>query len=464
MDLVTQGSSGGGISLTGRTAPHSIEAEMAVLGAILTNERAIDMVADLRAEDFYHPSHKLVYAAAVALSERGRQVDLITIHEELRAREQLEEVGGSAYLSELQLMVPFTLHTEEYARIVQEHSRRRRLLQAAFQVIDYAYDETRTTVDAVDRAQQVIFDATTERDTTDFVPLADLLRETMNEIEVARTENKRVRGVPSGFYDLDHKTSGFQKGNLIILAARPSMGKSSMALNVAEHVAINEKIPVAMFSLEMSKQELVARILCSMARVNSNDVRTGQLSDEALTRIVRALGPLEQAPIYLNDQPIMSVMTLRAKARRLKALEPNLGLIIVDYLQLMAGEGSRREDNRVQEISLISRSLKGLARELDVPVMALSQLNRAPEARTGDEKGRPMLADIRESGSIEQDADVVMFIYRPEVYQRDAPPEVKGTAEIILAKHRNGPTGSVHLRFFGNYTRFENMDRTGRQG
>ncbi|MHB8573619.1 MAG: replicative DNA helicase [Candidatus Dormibacteria bacterium] len=451
------------MSLEGRVLPHNPESEQAVLGVLMLSEEAIDKVIDiLQVDDFHLPEHRAIFSAALALNERGHKVDLITVTSELKARQDFDRAGGTAYLSELQQMVPYTIHVEDYARAVAEQSRRRRLIQAGLQVIDVAFESGLQISEITDRAQQVVYEAATDRAAQDFSVLSELLKPALDQMEKARTEGRMITGVRTGFYDLDLKTSGFQPGNLIILAGRPSMGKTSLALNMAQYAAVKDNVPVCIFSLEMSSTELTTRVLCAEARINAAAVRTSP-TDGDITNAARAVGRLERAPLFINDQATLTVTQLRSKARRLKSLHPEMGLIVVDYLQLLVGESKRRDDNRVQEVSAITRSLKGLARELEVPILVLSQLNRAPENRTGDEKGRPQLSDLRESGSIEQDADLVLFVYRPEYYQRENP-DLVGKAELIIGKHRNGPVGTVNLRFEGKYTRFEPMDTSGRDG
>jgi replicative DNA helicase len=435
-----------------KVPPHSLEAEAAVLGACLLDNAAIDRVVEfVSPEDFYREAHRKIFRAILDLSERSEPADLLTVAEHLRARGELAEVGGAAYLSELADRAISAANTAQYARIVREKATLRTLIGAAAEIVARGF-EAREDVDRfLDEAEHAIYQVAERKVKTSFTRVGSMIMDTFRHIEQLYERKEMVTGVPTGFLDLDRMTAGLQPSDLIIVAGRPSMGKTSFCLNIAEHVAIDKGIGVAVFSLEMSKEQLVLRMLCSQARVDLNKVRTGFLSARDFPRLATAAGRLAEAPIYIDDTPSLSALELRAKARRLRRdREANLGLVIVDYLQLMRGSGSA--DSREQEISEISRSLKALAKELNVPVIALSQLNRQVESRNPP---KPRMADLRESGAIEQDADLIAFIYRDEVYNPNSRDE--GKAEIIVAKQRNGPTGEVMLAFRKEYTRFENL-------
>lgn len=436
-----------------RIPPHSIEAEQSVLGSMLLDREAVAVAADgLKPEDFYLDAHKEIFDAMVEIFDRGEPVDLVTVVEELRQRTTLNAVGGVSYITDLSMTVPSTANIKYYVGIVEEKSILRRLISACNDVIRESY-EAREDIDIiVDHAEKKIFEVTQRNTTTDFEPVKTILLDTYTKIEELSKNKGKVIGIPTGFIDLDQKTSGLHPSDFILVAARPSMGKTSFVLNIAQYAALRANVPTAIFSLEMSKDQLVQRMLSSESNVELQKIRTGELTEEEWIKLVEAAGPLSQAPIYIDDTPGISVMEMRSKARRLK-MEKGLGLIVIDYLQLMSGRG--RAENRQQEISEISRSLKALARELSVPVITLSQLSRAPEARTDH---RPMLSDLRESGAIEQDADVVMFLYRDEYYNPDT--EKKNIAELIIAKQRNGPTGTVELVWLGQFTKFVNYERT----
>jgi replicative DNA helicase len=434
-----------------RGAPWSPEAEQAVLGAML-----LDQDASLRAVElldhsaFYKEAHRRLFRAMVALSEQRSVIDHVTLRDELNRRNELELVGGLDYLAELVDSVATAANLEHHARIVHDKAVLRRLIEASTQTITEAYDARLAASELLDVAEARIFKIAQERRTEGFTRIKEMLWPTMERIEVLQKSGKKVTGVPSGFADLDELTSGFQASELSIVAARPSMGKTALCLNIAAQAAV-EGHGVAIFSLEMSRDSLVQRLLCAEARVNSQAVRRGTLRDRDFTNLARAAGVLQQCPMWVDDTASITLLEMRSKARRLKA-EHDLGLIVVDYLQLM--RSPEYAENRVQEVSDISRSLKALARELEVPVLALSQLSRASEQRGGDKK--PQLSDLRDSGALEQDADVVIFIHRPEYYDRDDE-SIRGQAEIILAKNRNGPTGAVKLRFASEYTRFDSF-------
>jgi replicative DNA helicase len=432
--------------------PYSIEAEQSVLGSMLLSKEAIFVAAErLRAEDFYKESHRKIFDSILELNENGEPVDLITLTELLRTKRQIEQVGGAVYLTTLTEAVPTTSNISYYCDIVQEKSLLRRLIETSSDILSMAYEPKEDVENVLDKAERMIFEIVQKRRVENYFHIKDILLSTFERIEELYNSEGGITGVPTGFYDLDEMTSGFQPSDLILIAARPSMGKTSFALNIAQNAAIRNKIPVAIFSLEMSKEQLVQRMLCSESNVDSHRLRTGRLQDDDWPRLARAMGPLSEAPIYIDDTPAISSIEIRAKARRLKA-EKGLGLIIIDYLQLMSGRSNA--ENRQQEISEVSRSLKALARELSVPVVALSQLSRAPEMRADH---KPVLSDLRESGSQEQDSDLVAFLYRDDYYNPDS--EKKNIAEIIIAKQRNGPTGTVELVWLAKYTKFANIER-----
>jgi replicative DNA helicase len=437
----------------GRVPPHNLEAEASVLGSLMLDRNAIVRVADfLRPEDFYLDHHAQVYRASLNLYDRADPIDLLTLAAELEKMRVLERVGGQAFLAELESGVPTAANVEYYGHLVEEAATKRKLISAGGRITALGFDESTPASQALDTAEGVIFNIAEGRITQDFVALKDILKTTWDQIEQIHKDQSVLSGVPSGFNDLDAKTGGFQKSDLIIIAARPGVGKTSLTLNIAQHASIQYKIPVAIFSLEMSEQQLVTRLLCSEASVDSYRLRTGLLKDAEWPRIAQAMGALSEAQIYIDDSPNLSVMEMRTKARRLKSAN-NLGLIIVDYLQLMQG---RNQENRVQEVSDISRGLKSLARELQIPVIACSQLSREPEKRPDH---RPQLSDLRESGTLEQDSDLVLFIYRDRFYNDNVPEDKRNIAEIIIAKHRNGPTGKLELLFIDEQTKFANLDR-----
>jgi len=443
-------------SQDGRLPPQAVEVEQAVLGAILFDSEAIGRIVELlKPEDFYKKAHRLIYQAAVELFERNEPIDLTLVSERLRKRDELDEIGGRVTLIELSDSVATSAHIEHHARIVREKSVLRHLITTSTGIVKECYEASGEIEELLDKAEQNIFSISENQARQDFILMGDILPGTFQEIDEFHRRGGQITGIATGFAELDSLTAGMHKGDLIIVAGRPSMGKTAFALNMAEHVAIREDIPVGVFSLEMSKEQLALRMLCSLARVSSHALRTGRLRNDEFPKLSAATGPLSEKKIYIDDTAGRSVLEMRAKARRLKA-QQDLGLIVVDYLQMMRGGG--KMENRQQEISLISRSLKGLAKELNIPVVALSQLSRAPEQRGGDRK--PQLADLRESGAIEQDADVVMFIYRPERYDIKKDSEgrsVENVAEIIVSKQRNGPTGVVRLAFLKDYVRFDNL-------
>lgn len=436
--------------------PQNLDAEMSVLGAMLLDREAIGHAIEaLSAESFYKEAHAKIYAAIVELFDANHPVDIITLTEHLGKRKEIEAVGGASYISMLLDAVPSAANISHHLRIVRDKFLLRRLITAASGIVSRCYDGREDVNELLDGAEKEIFDIAQRRDTQGFVKIGELIKHSIETVESLYQKKEYVTGVPTGYTDLDTKTAGLQPSDLIIIAARPSMGKTSLALNIAEHAAITARIPTAIFSLEMAREQLVLRMLCSHARVNAHNVRTGFISEKHdFPRLVNAAGKLAAAPIYIDDSPSISVLEMRAKARRLSSRE-RIGLVIVDYLQLMRSY-SRKTENRQQEISEISRSLKALARELNIPVIVLSQLNREAEQRPDH---RPKLSDLRESGAIEQDADVVMLLFREEYYDPDND-EAKGKAEVIIAKQRNGPVGVVKLTFLEECTHFENY--TGR--
>ena len=432
--------------------PQNLEAEESVLGAMLLSPTAIGTVTEiLDASDFYRESHATIYRAALVLWGKGEPVDAITLANELEERSEIDRVGGTARIAELAALVPATANVEHYARIVKETATLRSLIRAGHEIVRLGHDRPGETTDLVDRAEKIIFDLAQQRVTGDFAHIESLLKESFERITSLYESGVDITGIPSGFRDLDRLTSGFQPGNLIILAARPSMGKSALALCMAANLGVRFQQPVALFTLEMSKSEVTQRLMCSEAKVESNRLRSGKLAPDDWPRLTAACDKLMKAPIYVDDTGSITMMELRSKARRLKSREPNLGLIVVDYLQLMTSGGT--VENRVQEVSQISRHLKVLARDLDVPILALSQLSRAVESR---QDKRPILSDLRESGSIEQDADLVFFVYRDEYYNPEDT-DSQGVAEIILAKHRNGPTDALKLSFLKRYAKFADL-------
>jgi len=433
-----------------KVPPHSIEAEESVLGGILLDNNALDRAIELIiAEDFYRDAHRKIMRAIIELSERHEPVDLVTLSDALRGRNELQDVGGASYLAELAERVPTAANVAYYARIVKDKAILRALIETSTEIAMRSYEAPANVETFLDQAEHQIFALSERKTRPSFFRVRDIVIESMKAVEQLYERQELVTGVPSGFVDLDKKTAGLQPGDLIIVAGRPSMGKTAFALNIAQYAALEGKTGVAVFSLEMSKEQLVFRMLCSEARVDQSKVRAGYAAQRDYPKLAIAADRLSEAPIYIDDTPALSVLELRAKARRLKReREANLGLVVVDYLQLMRGISS---DSREQEISSISRSLKALAKELSLPVMALSQLNRQVESR-GDKK--PVMADLRESGAIEQDADVIMFLFRPVVY--DPKNADEHDAEVIIGKQRNGPTGIVPLTFFSEYTRFEN--------
>jgi replicative DNA helicase len=435
-----------------RVPPHSLEAEVSVLGAaLLSRNAASEAVEVLTPDHFYRNAHRTVFEGVQDLLSLGEPIDTVTLTEWLARRDRLDEVGGPAALHDLTVAVPTAANAAYYARIVRERALLRRLIDAGTAVAKLGYESTEDADTVVDRAESLIYDVAQSGVTSEYAKLGDLLNESFEQIEKLAEQGSEVTGLSTGFDDLDRLTAGLQPQNLIIVAARPAMGKSSLSLGIAQFVTVKLRRPAIIFSLEMSKLEIVNRMLSAEARIDSSKLRTGRLEDTDWRKLGDALGSLSEAPLFIDDTPSISLMEIRAKCRRLKQKE-GLDLVIVDYLQLMSSH--RRVDNRQQEVAEISRGMKMLAKELDVPVIALSQLSRQPESRTDK---RPQLADLRESGSIEQDADIVGFIYRDEVYDEESPD--KGIAELIISKHRNGATGVVKLAFLNHLTKFANLAR-----
>lgn len=437
----------------GKVPPHDLEAEQAIIGSMLTDKDAvISAIEVLKAEDFYREDNKAIYEAIFNLYNRAEPIDIITVKSELESMGKFEQVGGLEYLAELPEKVPTTANAMKYIKIVEEKSTLRNLIKTANEIIELGYNPAEEVEDIMEASEKKIFDIMQNKNQKGYTPIKDVLVESFTKLEELYNRKQHITGVPSGFVDLDYRTAGFHGSELILIAARPAMGKTAFVLNIATNAAVKANVPVAVFSLEMSKDQLVNRILCSEAMVDSNKVRTGKLEEDDWTKLAGSIGPLSESNIYIDDTPGISITEIRAKCRKLK-LEKNIGMVIIDYLQLIQGS-NKRSGSREQEISEISRSLKILAKELDVPVIALSQLSRAAEQRPDH---RPMLSDLRESGAIEQDADIVMFLYRDDYYNPDS--EKKGIAEVIIAKHRGGSTGTVELLWLGSYTKFVSPER-----
>lgn len=451
----------GRTSFSGRQPPWSEEAEISVLSAMLIDGEAVARAVEIIDEAaFYKEANRRVYRGMIRLYSRGEVIDPVTLSDELKSASELEGVGGMAYLARLVDAVPTSANIEYHCRILRDKAILRRLIESATDIIQDAYEAPAGDVDeTLDHAEARIFQIAQASKREGFVPIKSILWPTFERIEELQRHPGAVTGVASGFGDLDNMTAGFQRGDLVVVAGRPSMGKTALALNFAQHAAIEGEVPVAIFSLEMSKESLVQRMLCAEGRVDAGRLRRGRLRDDEYTRLATAAGHLNTAPIWIDDTPAISPLELRAKARRLAA-DTDLGLLLVDYMQLMSGP--RNVENRQQEISAISRSLKAIAKELNLPVIALSQLSRGPEQRTDK---RPLLSDLRESGAIEQDADLVMFVYREEVYRKsddmfdEKGESLEGKAELIIGKQRNGPTGTLRLFFHKSYTLFESVAR-----
>ncbi|GFO64967.1 replicative DNA helicase [Geomonas paludis] len=433
--------------------PQSIEAEMSILGGILVDNEAINRVLEvLSPEEMYRESHRKIMRAMIELNERGEPCDLITMTTILRKKGELEEVGGGAYLATLVDFVPMAANISYYCKIVKEKYITRKLISAATDIVSNGFEDKVEVEELLDSAQKVIFEISENKLRPSYYKVSDILKDTIKNIELLYEKKELVTGVPTGYTDLDKLTAGFHAGDLVIIAGRPAMGKTTFALNVAQYAAVDsdKKFPAAIFSLEMPKEQLVERLLCSASRVDLTRLRSGHLQENDWPKLIKGAGLLHNSKIFIDDTPSITVMELRSKARRLKA-EHDIGIIVIDYLQLM--RGGANSESRQQEISEISRSLKALAKELGIPVIALSQLNRSLEQRTDK---RPMMSDLRESGAIEQDADIIMFVYRGEVYDKENE-DLKGKAEVIIGKHRSGPIGTVDLAFRGEFTRFENL-------
>jgi len=432
-----------------KVPPQNLEVERAVLGAMLLDKEAIPKVLQIipSSDSFYSEIHRLIYKGIIDLFNKGKPVDLVALREEFRKQGKLRQVGGSAYLADLVNEVPTVANVGYYAQIVREKQILRDLLKVSYSISSLAYEDSMDLDVILDKAQSLIFEVTQQRIKTSFVHIKETLKEVFDRVETLCEKKEHVTGIPTGFIELDRLTSGFQPSDLIVVAGRPSIGKTSFVLNIAQYVGSRARIPVVIFSLESAKEQLVERMLCAEARVDTQKLRTGFLSEKDWSRLTDAAGLLADAPIYIDDTPNMSVLELRAKARQLK-VEHGIKMVVVDYLQLM--EGDRQLENRQQQISEISRSLKALAKELQVPVVAISQLSRAVEQR---QDKRPLLSDLRESGAIEQDADVVLSLYRESYYTRR--PEDEGTAEVIINKQRHGPVGKIQLTFIREYARFE---------
>jgi replicative DNA helicase len=436
----------------GRLQPQNVEAEQSVLGSMLLEKEVISTITEiLKCEDFYREDHREIFEAIMDLFDRAEPVDLITVSEQLKLRGTLDNVGGLDYLANIASSVPTTANAKHYAKIVEEKSILRNLIRTSSEIVNMGFEASEEVSYVIDRAEKGIFDILQKRNLQGFAHIKDILVDTFSKLEELYNNKGHITGIPTGFADLDFKTAGLQNSDLILIAARPAMGKTAFALNIAQYAAVHAHVPVAIFNLEMSKEQLVNRMLSNEAMVDSQKMRTGKLEDDDWQKMAKALGPLSGAPIYIDDTAGTNIMEIRAKSRRLK-LEKNIGLIVIDYLQLMQGRG--KNENRQQEISEISRSLKILAKELNVPIVTLSQLSRGPESRADH---RPMLSDLRESGAIEQDADIVMFLYRDDYYNPDT--DKKNIAEVIIAKQRSGSTGTIELVWLGQYTKFANLEK-----
>lgn len=433
-----------------RSLPHNLDAEQSVLGSMIIDKTAIAQVTEvLKTDDFYRDSHKIIFSGIMDLFQKDIPIDMITLIEHLKSIDKLEGAGGISYITEISNSIPSIANLNSYIKIVDEKAMLRRLIKASNEIIEKSYGGQDQVENVVDFAQKKVFDIAEKRSNSDFESISSVLERGFLEIERLFNNKGEVTGVPTGFRDLDDKTSGFQKGDMVLIAARPSMGKTTFALNIAQHAALKCGKSVVIFSLEMSKEQLAYKLLCAEANVDMLKLRTGNLDDEDWENIARASGPLAASKIYIDDTAGVNIMEMRSKCRRIK-IEHGIDLIMVDYLQLMSGIGG---ESRQQEVSEISRSIKALAKEMQCPVVALSQLSRAPEQRADH---RPMLSDLRESGSIEQDADVVMFLYRDEYYDKET--EDKNMAECIIAKQRNGPVGTVKFAWLGQYSKFGNLD------
>ncbi|MBB6218734.1 replicative DNA helicase [Anaerosolibacter carboniphilus] len=436
----------------GRIPPHNIDAEQSVLGAMILDREAIITASEIiRGDDFYKEAHKEVFEAMIDLYNRNEPVDMVTLSEELSQRQILEAIGGISYLASLSSAVPTTTNVKYYSKIVEEKAILRRLIKASSEILDKGYQAEDELNSILDLAEKNIFNISQSRSQEGFSPIKEILLESFNKIEELYQNKGGITGVTTGFADIDRKTSGLQRSDLILVAARPSMGKTAFSLNLVQNAALKGGASVAVFSLEMSKEQLVQRMLSAESHIEIQKIRNGTLTEDEWPRLAKAMGPLAQAKVFIDDTPGITVMEMKAKCRKLK-MEHGLDMVMIDYLQLMSGDG--KVESRQQEISAISRNLKGLAREMDCPVVALSQLSRAAELRADH---RPILSDLRESGAIEQDADIVMFLYRDEYYHPDS--EKKNIGEVIIAKQRNGSTGTVELAWLGQFTKFANLEK-----
>jgi replicative DNA helicase len=439
-------------ALIGRVPPHSLEAEQSVLGAMILNKEAINTAIEIiRPDDFYKEANKEIFESILVLFNKNEPVDLITLSEELKRRGTLENIGGVTYLADISSSIATTANVKYYCKIVEEKSILRRLINSCDDVIAKSYENSDEVNAIIEKAEKSIFDITQGRHREGFSPISEVLLDSFSQIEERAANQGTLTGLTTGFIDLDNKLSGLQKSDLVLLAARPSMGKTAISVNIVTNAALKAGASVAVFSLEMSKEQLVQRMISATAHVDLQKIISGRLEEEEWLQVINSMGPLSQANVFIDDTPGISLMEMKAKCRRLK-IEKGLDLVMIDYLQLMQLEG--KQESRQQEISAISRGLKALAKEMDCPVIALSQLSRAPELRTDH---RPILSDLRESGAIEQDADVVLFLYRDDYYNEDS--EKKNIGEVIIAKHRNGPTGSIELVFKKEFTKFVNMVR-----
>jgi replicative DNA helicase len=437
-----------------RVLPNDVEAEQAVLGCMIIDKDAIAAVLEIiRPDDFYREDNREVFSAIVDLFENSKPIDVVSIKEQLRLRGSLEAVGGISFIAELSTKVPTAANVEYYAKVVEEKSILRKLIHSSNDISNMSYAATEDVQDIVDSAEKKIFDIVEKRNVKGFSPIKNILVDNMERLEELYNKKGYITGLSYGFHDLDMKTAGLHNSDLVLVAARPAMGKTAFALNIAQNVATHNKVPVAIFSLEMSKEQVVNRILSCEGMIDAQKMRTGKLEEDDWGKLAQTMSALSDAPIYIDDTPGQTVMDIRAKCRRLK-LEKGLGLVVIDYLQLMQGASRRRSENRQQEISDISRALKIMAKELDVPVITLSQLSRAPDGRPDH---RPVLSDLRESGAIEQDADIVMFLYRDDYYNQET--EKKNITEVIISKHRSGSTGTIELVWMGQFTKFANMFR-----
>jgi replicative DNA helicase len=438
----------------GKLPPQNLDAEISLLGAALIDENVLTRVSDkLATDDFYDKRHELIYAAMLRLYEHHKPVDLLTLSDDLKKRDELEKAGGAAYLTDLSNQVPTAAHAESYAEIIAQNAMRRRLISASAMIAELGFDEAKNVGELLESAEAQLFAVSDQALRQDLTSLEQILTESFDRMEELHRDKSKIRGVKTGYRDMDNLLAGFQRSDLIILAARPAMGKSTFALNLAHNIAVTEKQSVLVFSLEMSKEQLVDRMLADEAGVDAWNIRTGNLSDDDFEKLSHAMGVLAEAPIYIDDTPGMSVLEMRTKSRRAMHEHP-LGLIVVDYLQLMSGSSKSFGDNRVQEISEISRGLKLIARELNVPVLALSQLSRSVESRNPP---HPQLSDLRESGSIEQDADIVMFLYREDYYNPET--DRQHVTDVFVKKHRNGPTGTIELYFHPERLKFMSLEK-----